>query len=117
MSVSIRLARRGRKKVPFYYIVVQDKEKTPKGGYLEKLGYYNPAENPVMLELDVAKAEGWIKNGAKPSPTVARLITLAKDGVKPKAKKSKKFGKHKVEATAAAPAAPTAPAASAEATS
>ncbi len=110
MSVSIRLARRGRKKVPFYFIVVQDKEKTPKGGYLEKLGYYNPSENPVTLELDLPKAEAWVKNGAQPSATVARLMTLAKDGVKPKAKKAKKFGKHRVEATAAAPAAPAAPA-------
>ncbi|HNT29918.1 MAG TPA: 30S ribosomal protein S16 [bacterium] len=104
MAVSIRLSRRGRKAVPHYYIIVQDKEKSPKGSFIEKLGFYNPSARPVILEFDVVKAEQWIKNGAKPSVTVARLIQVAKEGIKDKGVKHKKFGGKFTPEPAAEPA-------------
>lgn len=108
MSVVIRLARRGKVKKPHYYIVVQPKEKHPKGGFLEKLGYYVPQTNPATLVLDVEKAEKWIGQGAQPSDRVAKLLEIAKSGgPKPKDKKQKKFaGKFVEEAAPEAEAAP-----------
>jgi len=101
MAVSIRLARRGRRHEPHYFIVAQDKQKSPKGSFLEKLGYYNPSTNPITLELDITRAEHWLSEGAQISVTVKKLLQIAKDGVEPKKPKTKKFGKKKEEGYAA----------------
>jgi small subunit ribosomal protein S16 len=74
MATMIRLQRGGRKKRPFYSIVVMDKRNRRDGKFIEKLGYYDPCKDPETLELDVAKAQEWIAKGADPSPRVARLI-------------------------------------------
>ncbi len=94
MAVAIRLARRGKRTQPHYNIIVQDKEKSPKGGYIEKLGYFEPYTNPSTLVLDGAKTQEWIKNGAQPSERVAKLIVLAGGKkIEPKVRKAKKnFG-------------------------
>ena len=113
MAVVIRLARRGKVKSPHYYVVVQPKEKHPKGGFIEKIGYYRPQDNPATLVLDTARADYWVSVGALPSERVAKLVEIAKNGgPKLKAKKQKKFaGKFVPEAPAAeAPAEATAPA-------
>jgi len=75
----IRLQRGGRKKRPFYSIVVMDKRNRRDGSFIEKLGYFDPCTDPEVLELDVAKAQEWIAKGADPSPRVASLIKSAQE--------------------------------------
>jgi small subunit ribosomal protein S16 len=92
MAVTIRLARHGKKSQPHYYVIVQDKEKSPKGGFIEKLGYYKPYTNPATIEIDMVKAAEWIKQGAKPSDRVGKLLEIVKNGgPKEKPVKNKKF--------------------------
>lgn len=70
----IRLARFGAKKKPSYRIVVIQKERARDSRALEVLGYYNPLGKPAMVNLNHERVEYWIKAGAQPSETVARLI-------------------------------------------
>lgn len=82
MALSIRLARGGRKKRPFYRIVVADRRMPRDGRYIEKLGTYNPLlneanENRVTLVEDRIKY--WLSQGAEPSERVA--IFLGKAGL------------------------------------
>ncbi|HKF93054.1 MAG TPA: 30S ribosomal protein S16 [Gammaproteobacteria bacterium] len=74
--VVIRLARGGAKKRPFYHIVVTDSRKRRDGGYIEQLGYFNPiaADQETRLHFDAARADYWLKQGAKPSQRVASLL-------------------------------------------
>ena len=75
--VKIRLQRVGKKKAPFYHIVVADSKSPRDGKIVEKIGTYNPMTNPATIELDNEKVEKWIKNGAKPTDTVKALIEKA----------------------------------------
>ena len=74
--VVIRLARGGAKKRPFYHIVVTDSRKRRDGGYIEQLGYFNPiaVTHQTRLHFDAARADYWLKQGAKPSQRVATLL-------------------------------------------
>jgi len=72
--VKIRLQRAGKKKAPFYHIVVADSKSPRDGKIIEQIGTYDPMVEPSALVLDQAKVEQWIKNGAKPTDTVKRLI-------------------------------------------
>ena len=72
--VKIRLQREGKKKAPFYHIVVADSRSPRDGKIIEQIGTYNPMVEPSELKLDKEKVEKWIKNGAKPTDTVKRLI-------------------------------------------
>ena len=76
--LKIRLKRMGSRQDPFYRVVVSDSRRTPQSGVVESLGTYNPATDPVTVQLDLAKAEAWIKKGAHPSETVRSLLTKAK---------------------------------------
>ena len=75
--VKIRLQRVGAKKAPFYHIVVADSRSPRDGKIIEKIGTYDPMTEPGTINLDKAKVEQWIKNGAKPTPTVKALIEKA----------------------------------------
>ena len=75
--VTIRLQRQGKKKAPFYDIVVADSKSPRDGKIIEKLGTYNPMTEPATIVLDKEKVEKWIKNGAKPTDTVKSLIENA----------------------------------------
>ncbi len=75
--VKIRLQRFGKKKAPFYHIVVADSKSPRDGKIIEQLGTYDPMTNPVTIVLDKEKVEKWIKNGAKPTDTVKALIEKA----------------------------------------
>ncbi|MEQ1949174.1 MAG: 30S ribosomal protein S16 [Bryobacteraceae bacterium] len=70
----IRLARFGAKKKPTYRVVVIDKERARDSRAVEVVGTYNPVVNPAAVKLNHERIEHWIKNGAQPSDTVARLI-------------------------------------------
>ncbi|HUX95892.1 MAG TPA: 30S ribosomal protein S16 [Bacteroidales bacterium] len=75
MAVKIRLARKGRKKVAFYHIVVADSRSPRDGRYIEKIGTYNPVTNPATIELDFDKALGWLQNGALPTDTCRAILS------------------------------------------
>lgn len=74
MAVSIRMARYGRKKRPFYRIVAADSECRRDGRYLEQLGTLNPLIDPPLVTLKEDRVKYWIGVGAQPSDTVAALV-------------------------------------------
>lgn len=74
MAVKIRLRRMGGKKAPFYRIVVADSRFPRDGRFIEELGFYDPTKNPVVVKVDVEKANKWIANGAQPTDTVRALL-------------------------------------------
>ena len=76
--VKIRLQRQGKKKAPFYHIVVAHSRSPRDGKIIEQLGTYDPMTDPATINLDKEKVEKWIKNGAKPTDTVKDLIEKAK---------------------------------------
>ena len=75
--VKIRLQRVGKKKAPFYHVVVADSRSPRDGKIVEKIGTYNPMTDPATIVLDNEKVATWIKNGAKPTDTVKALIEKA----------------------------------------
>ena len=75
--VKIRLQREGKKKAPFYHVVVADSRSPRDGKIVEKIGTYNPMTEPATINLDKEKVEKWIKNGAKPTESVKQLIEKA----------------------------------------
>ncbi len=74
MAVKIRMKRMGKKKSPFYRIVVADVRAPRDGKFIEELGYYNPCSEPAELKIDGDKVKDWISKGAKPSDTVKALL-------------------------------------------
>ena len=74
--VTIRLARGGAKKRPFYSIVVSDQRRQPKGRFIERVGFFNPmaTENEEKVRLDTGRVDYWISKGAKPSDRVASIL-------------------------------------------
>ena len=79
MAVKIRLARHGAKKRPYYRIVVANSRCPRDGKFIEEVGRYNPCANPTMVQFDLEKVDQWIKNGAQPTDTVARLLKNARE--------------------------------------
>jgi small subunit ribosomal protein S16 len=73
--VKIRLARRGRKKLAMYDVVVADARSPRDGRFIEKIGTYNPLTVPATVELNDDKAFKWLMNGAQPSDTVKSLLS------------------------------------------
>lgn len=72
MAVKIRLKRMGRKKDPFYRMVVADERAPRDGRYIEELGYYNPLNKE--MKLDNEKAQEWLAKGAQPTDTARALL-------------------------------------------
>jgi small subunit ribosomal protein S16 len=87
--VKIRLRRIGAKKRPSYRIVVADSRAPRDGAFIATIGHYNPLTDPETIVIDEEKALGWLKQGAQPTDTAARL--LAKAGIieEPEARKEK----------------------------
>jgi small subunit ribosomal protein S16 len=77
MAARIRLSRHGSKKNPFYRIVAAERRSPRDGRFIEQLGHYDPTREPVELKIHLEKLEGWIRRGATPSATVARLMKKA----------------------------------------
>jgi len=71
--VKIRLARFGRKKRPFYRIVVTDSRKRRDSGWIESIGYYNPLTNPKEIKIDMDRLNYWLGVGAQMSDRVSKL--------------------------------------------
>ena len=74
MATVIRLTKMGRKKKPFYRIVVTDSRKKRDGGWIESIGFYNPLTEPVSVKFDAQRLEYWKSVGAKMSERVAKLV-------------------------------------------
>lgn len=74
--VKIRLARTGAKKRPFYHVVVTHSRNKRDGGFIERLGFYNPVAQgkDVALKLDLERVAHWQSQGAQTTETVLRLI-------------------------------------------
>ena len=74
--VTIRFARGGSKKRPFYSIVVSDQRRQPRGRFIERVGFYNPMATgqEERLRLDSARVDYWISRGARPSDRVAGVL-------------------------------------------
>jgi small subunit ribosomal protein S16 len=79
MAVKIRLTRFGRKKMPFYRIIVADIEAKRDGKFLDILGTYDPMKDPAEVKIDTDKLKTWLDRGAKPTNTVKSLITKHAD--------------------------------------
>ena len=77
MAVRIRLTRLGRKKKPFYRIIVADSESSRDGKFLDILGTYDPIQDPAAIKIDNVKLQEWIGRGALPTTTVKSLIKKA----------------------------------------
>lgn len=74
MPVKIRLSRKGRKKAPFYHIVVADARAPRDGKFIEKIGTYNPMTKPATIEIDRNAAYDWLVKGAQPTDTVKAIL-------------------------------------------
>jgi len=74
LAARIRLQRAGRKKRPFYRIVVADRAANRDGRFVERLGHYDPVPNPFELVIDSERALYWLSVGAEPSDTVRSLM-------------------------------------------
>lgn len=73
MATVVRLTRMGRKKSPFYRIVVTDSRKRRDSGWIESIGYYNPMVEPEVIKFDAERLNYWKSVGAKLSDRVARI--------------------------------------------
>lgn len=77
--VTIRLARGGAKKRPFYNIVVADQRRAPRGRFIERVGFYDPlaAAQQDKMRVDMTRVQHWLDRGARPSDRVAHLLKQA----------------------------------------
>lgn len=78
--VTIRLARHGSKKNPFYHITVTDRTNSRDGRFVERVGFYNPVAQGRAegLRVDLDRVEYWLSVGAQPSDVVKKLIKQAR---------------------------------------
>ncbi len=72
--LTIRLARIGKKKHPFYRVVVTEKTRPRNGRFVEILGTYDPQKKPAAVKINGERAQYWIGKGAQPSDTVRSLL-------------------------------------------
>ncbi len=111
--ITIRLQRTGRKNLATYRLVVAEHARPVKGKFIEILGFYLPQEKESKFSFKADKVEAWMKKGARPSETAARL--LKNNGVKGMEKFITRYTKQRSKSApppeVAAPAAPAAPAA------
>ena len=85
--VKIRLRRTGAKKKPSYRVVVADSRAPRDGAFINIIGHYNPLTDPETIVINEEKALAWLRQGAQPTATAARL--LSKVGIMEKFKKVK----------------------------
>ena len=75
--VKIRLARIGEKRVPVYRVVVQEASVPRNGKAIDSIGYYDPNTEPATINIDLEKANEWVKKGAQPTDVVKKLMKKA----------------------------------------
>jgi small subunit ribosomal protein S16 len=74
----IRLRRAGTKNKPFYRVVVSEQTRQPRSKVTDQIGFYDPRRKPEIVNIDLARAEGWIRKGARASETVQKLLERAR---------------------------------------
>ena len=77
MAVKIRLTRLGKKKQPTYRVVVIDSRKQRDGQYIEQLGFYDPRQDPSIVEIDNERALYWLGTGAQPTERAQKLLEIS----------------------------------------
>ena len=77
MAVKIRLRRMGKKKAPFYRIIVADSRDKRDGRFIEEIGTYDPTTDPSTFKVNEESAKKWLSVGAQPTDTVAKIFKLA----------------------------------------
>jgi small subunit ribosomal protein S16 len=77
MAVKIRLIRIGKPKQPTYRVVVVDGRSPRDGRYLDRVGIYDPRQEPSVVQIDNDKAVEWIRKGAQPTETVRKLLEIS----------------------------------------
>jgi small subunit ribosomal protein S16 len=75
--VKIRLKRMGKKKAPFYRIVVADSRSPRDGRFIEEIGTYDPTKDPSEFHVNEEAAKKWLSTGAQPTETVGKILKLA----------------------------------------
>ena len=76
--LTIRLARIGKKKKPFYRVVVIERTRARDGRVREAVGTYDPLKKPAEIKLNSERIKHWLSKGAQPSDTVRSFIKLQK---------------------------------------
>lgn len=81
--VTIRLARSGSKKRPFYHVTVTDSRSSRDGRFIERVGFFNPIARgqEERLRLDLERVDYWVGHGARVSPRVSNLVREARQQV------------------------------------
>ena len=74
--VKIRLRRLGKKKAPFYRIVVADSRSPRDGRFIEEIGTYDPTQDPSVFKIDEEAAKKWLANGAQPTDEVVKIAGI-----------------------------------------
>ena len=77
MAVKIRLKRMGKKKQPVYRVVVADSRKARNGSYIESIGFYDPRQEPSLVEVENDKAVDWLSKGAQPTEAARKLLEIS----------------------------------------
>lgn len=90
--LKIRLRRTGKKRHPYYRVVVANETAKRDGAFLEQLGSYDPHANPPAVTLDEAKAREWLTKGAQPSEAAEKILRRAGVIEAPSASKSASTG-------------------------
>lgn len=75
MPTRIRLQRKGKKGRPYYHLVVADSRAPRDGKYIERIGAYDPNQNPAFIEINDEKALSWLQKGAQPSDTCRAILS------------------------------------------
>jgi small subunit ribosomal protein S16 len=79
MAVKIRLKRFGKKRAPFYRVVVMDSKTKRDGRAIEEIGKYHPTEEPSVIVINSERAQYWLSVGAQPTEQVEVLLKLTGD--------------------------------------
>ena len=74
MAVCVRLSRHGTRNRPYYHLVATDHRMRRDGRFIEKLGVYDPAQEPSLVEFKQDRVQFWYERGAEVSDTVAKLL-------------------------------------------
>lgn len=75
MPTRIRLQRKGKKGQPYYHIVVADQRSPRDGKYIDRIGAYDPNQNPAFIDIDRTKALDWMQKGAQPTDTCRAILS------------------------------------------
>ena len=77
VAVKLRLMRMGKKKQPTYRVVAADSRKARNGRFIEVVGFYDPRQDPSVIEIETERAVHWLQHGAQPSERVKKLLQIS----------------------------------------